>query len=1129
MNTELRHELKKIYWKTLGLRAVSGLVSFLTIAAWVFVVVVVWTALTNEPRLWQTVWVSRMTLVLWLGLFGYFVVYPLTRMPRFSRLALEVESRKDFKHIVAAGYEFSERNDISERYSPELVREVVRRAAKSISGLQVRFLFLEKRQLFVVPATYLVLIVMIALAFFSPTALFEAGERLLAPEDVAAVVGKANLFGSPGDITVLAGSDVEVKAFDFGESEETVALSYNLSEGFWKTEQTTQSDAEEFGGSLLDTYTFTFRDIRSSVNYYFQSGEVKSPTYRINVVHKPIVTALNVVLTPPEYTGEPADTLVDSGGNIQALEGTDVSVRALANNTLTAAMVKFGSGDMTPVDVVGKNFEFDFVALDDGSYSIFLEDDAGHKTDDPLVYSIEVYKDNPPVLDVLEPGPEATLPRNLTVDVGFIASDDYGVSRASVFYRKNGEEKFRRRPIPLRDDTGKREIAKAFEWDLSDVPLFPGNYIEYFLQVVDNNVVTGPGITKSPVFHIAVPTMADLFEKIKEEDSKRSDLLEQTVTESKDLKDRLEKLSREFKKTEKMDWAQKKEVDKAISSQEQIEEKLTDIQQSLEETLQSLSDNQMTSQEIGDKLEEIKRLIDDINDEALNKYVEELREAMEKLNPDEIQKALENLNVSAEELLESLERTESLLKQIQQEQQMEELVRETKSLMDEQEELSDKTSEAEAGDSDKMNELAEDQEGLSEKAQELADKLQEMAEQAQADAEAGDMSEDLSEQMEQTSQEFSESGASESMEEASDELKQGDKQQAQQSQEQAMDKMIALFTRLASMQMQMNAMAQQQTGGNLQRLAKSTLALSFKQEALTNRLRDQVATDETSDVRKLANDQQMYTRGVEQIANELHEISRRSLSVSESLLQLLGETVNNMRNTTLFLEQNKAFMGAASASQAVTSLNQATIELLTAAQSSMQGGGSGSMDKQMSAMQQMMQQQQQLLQESKALLQMRAAQEKLLQERQAAIERLAGQQRSIQDTAKKMEKDLKDNKRILGRMDKVQEEMQEVIRDLESGVLDEQTIRNEERILSRLLDANRSVHSRDYEKKRLSTTGEDIFSDANDASMSKPTSQLLREEIRRAMSLKAPGEFEDLIKLYFRALAEEASAATTGE
>ena len=140
----------------------------------------------------------------------------------------------------------------------------------------------------------------------------------------------------------------------------------------------------------------------------------------------------------------------------------------------------------------------------------------------------------------------------------------------------------------------------------------------------------------------------------------------------------------------------------------------------------------------------------------------------------------------------------------------------------------------------------------------------------------------------------------------------------------------------------------------------------------------------------------------------------------------------------------------------------------------------------------------------------------------AAFEhRLAGQQRSLKEMADQIAKDLK-GERPLGRMDKVIEQMEEVIRDLEGGTLDEGTVRNEERIVSRLLDANRSVHTRDYEKKRTSETAQDIFSESIGVDPSKPMSQLLREEIRRAMSLKAPGEFEDLIKLYFRALAEEA-------
>jgi hypothetical protein len=432
--------------------------------------------------------------------------------------------------------------------------------------------------------------------------------------------------------------------------------------------------------------------------------------------------------------------------------------------------------------------------------------------------------------------------------------------------------------------------------------------------------------------------------------------------------------------------------------------------------------------------------------------------------------------------------------------------------MDAQEELNQKTAETDAGEAEKMGELSDEQKKLAEKADELAAKLENMAK--------GSDSEDLAQQMENAAKQLSENNAM-AMREAAGQLRQQKQQEAMQKQEQVASDLIALFRRVASAQMQMQAMAQRRTSENLQRLAKSTLALSFRQEAFTGKLRDFVAAEDPSGVRVLAAEQQSYATATQQIAEELSEIAQKSLAVSEVLLQLVGETLDEMTSTLVFMEQDKAFLSAASASEAVTSLNKATIELLTAASQSM-GGGGGSASQQMNALQQMLQQQQQILRESQAMLQMRAAQEQLLQERMANIERLAGEQRSLREMAEKMQKDLDANKRVLGRTEKLMQDMDEVIRDLDSGVLDEETVRNQEKILSRLLDANRSVHSRDYEKKRESTTAGDVFSDPAGLEGTTPSSQQLREEIRRAMLLKAPGEFEDLIKLYFRALAEEA-------
>jgi len=168
-------------------------------------------------------------------------------------------------------------------------------------------------------------------------------------------------------------------------------------------------------------------------------------------------------------------------------------------------------------------------------------------------------------------------------------------------------------------------------------------------------------------------------------------------------------------------------------------------------------------------------------------------------------------------------------------------------------------------------------------------------------------------------------------------------------------------------------------------------------------------------------------------------------------------------------------------------------------------------------MQQPLSGEQDIVKQTRELL---ALQEKLRMERQAQMQRLAAAQRSLQELAREIERRAEKEKGLLGRMDRIEEEMEEVLRDLEGGNVDERTLEHEERILSRLLDAQRSIHSRDYERKRESKTAADIESRGGKRKAEKTEAMKLREQIRKAMKLRGPAEFEELIRLYFRAIAQ---------
>jgi len=1124
--TELRRYLKKILLRTAVLHTVSGLVSFVALGAWVFLALMVWTSVSPLPGLGFATFVGRASVVVLAGLFAYFVLWPLIRMPRLERLASEVENRKDLKELVRAAFEFSSDDSASRRYSPDLVKEVIRQAVERISGLEVRFLFLSRKDLALMPVAYGALIVLLVLSISRPTLVIDTGRRIAKPAEVAARDHRANIHATPGNLTVLAGSDVTVAGLDLGQTKEAVTVSYNLAEDFWKTEPTEKKEPAVGtpGDAAFNRYEYTFADLRHTVSYFFQSGDYKSKTYTITVVHKPILTDLELTLTPPAYTNEPQTVLSDNGGNVQALEGTRVAVKGTSNNPLSGAWVRFDDGDEKAVDFDGHEVSFGFTALEDGQYSVLLADSIGYKTGDPLLYTVEVFKDHAPSLDVVEPGGDTAMPRNQKINVGFIASDDYGVRNAAIHYRRGGEAEFQRVGVPLGDQAGAREVAAAYQWDLSDVTLFPGNFIEYYVEVADNNVVTGPGVTRSRTFQITVPTMAQLYDKVQEEEAQRSDMFEQAIQESKDFRERLEKITREFIKTEKMEWSQKKEIDKAVEKQASVDEKIDQIKQSLDETLQQMSDNEMTSQKIGEKLEEIRDLLDQIDSKELQEYMKELQEAVEKLKPEDIRKALENINTTAEEMLEKLERTASLLKQIQKEQKMEELVRKSRDLMNEQKDLADETAGADADDQGQMEDLARRQDELAKKADEMKDAVDQMAQEAD-DAETSEQMENMSQQLQQSQ------GPQQNMRQASKSMRKQQKPGAMQEQQKAMDKLISLFqqSQQAQQAMQMNQM--RAMAANFQKFAKRTLELSFKQEALAQSLGEENATDQTPQTQEGAHKQMSYLRATQHVANEIAKMAGMSTQVPPRLMEALGQALDHMQNSVLFLEQNKSFMSTAYANNAVESLNEATIEMLRSAKQCSSGSPQpGSQSAMQTMMQQLIPRQQDILQQTQSMMEMQKLVEQARQERQAQLDRLAGQQRSLKEIAEQIKKTSRDNpNNTLGRLDRTIEDMEAVVDALQQGALDEDLVNREQRILSRLLDAQRSVHTRDYEKKRESTTAEDMFSKSLGDGKQEPVSQTLREEIRRAMQLKAPGEFEDLIRLYFRALAEETQTAPKAE
>jgi O6-methylguanine-DNA--protein-cysteine methyltransferase len=147
---------------------------------------------------------------------------------------------------------------------------------------------------------------------------------------------------------------------------------------------------------------------------------------------------------------------------------------------------------------------------------------------------------------------------------------------------------------------------------------------------------------------------------------------------------------------------------------------------------------------------------------------------------------------------------------------------------------------------------------------------------------------------------------------------------------------------------------------------------------------------------------------------------------------------------------------------------------------------------------------------------------KLSPEEQAKLGRIAADQgraqKSMEDLAKE-QKSADGKKQGLGSLEKIAEEMKESITDLKNNNITPETMKRQERILSRLLDATKSINDRDYEKTRESQTGKNYTKTSpGQLDLKSKDKESSLQDLLRSIQQGYTKDYETLIKQYFEAL-----------
>jgi hypothetical protein len=848
-------------------------------------------------------------------------------------------------------------------------------------------------------------------------------------------------------------------------------------------------------------YTYTFRKVQKDFDFHFDAAGFKSNTYDVEVVNRPSLLDFEVNINYPAYLHKSNENL-ENVGNLSVPEGTVIEWSLNVKDT-DSVLFRF-DGDahkhLAEKSLITGAYNHSHRMRTAGNYQIFLHNQHSSNKDG-ISYYVNVIPDKYPTI-ALEQYKDSTL-YNYLVLGGNIA-DDYGISALKVFYKvQRADDKNTQalayRSIALPVSPNQAIQSFYYQWQTDTLRLQPGDKIEYYVQVWDNDGVNGAKSARTGVQNYAVPTKQAIEKEIDNAVEKTEAQLDKTLEKAKKLRQELNALENRLKNKKDLDFQDKKQMEDLLKKREEL---MNEIQQ-LQQQNQSMTEKQQRfdeqKPEMSQKMQELQKMMNELLDPETNKYYEELKKLLEQNQEDRMLEKLDQLRNKEKNMEKELERMKDLFKKLQLEAKLDKQIEELKKLAEKQDDLAAKTEKQKPEDKNKDdkgkdkdskdkenkdgkdNKDAKDKEG---KDKENKDKEGLQKEQEKLKKEFEDIKKDLKD-VEKESKELKDSekmdtdekeqeDISQEQDNSMEKMEQGENEKAAKSQKNAAKKMKKLAAKLSSMKMNMQMKETQENIDDLRNILENLVHLSFDQERVMKDFRGVNLADPR--FVKLSQEQLKLQDDAKVIEDSLYALSRRVLQIQSFVTRELNGMKSNMDQSVRFIKERRLTQATAKQQFAMTSINNLALMLSESLKQmqqqmmamSMPGSGKGKQkgDKPMPGMGE---QQQQLNSQMEQLGKSGKSGKAMSEE----LARLAAQQGALRKMLQEMANKLKGTekgKQMGGTLGDLMQKMEETEEDLVNKRLNQNTINRNKEMLTRLLESEKAMKEQEEEQKRKSET-----------------------------------------------------------
>lgn len=815
-------------------------------------------------------------------------------------------------------------------------------------------------------------------------------------------------------------------------------------------------------------FSYTFSNLQKNTDFQFVTDEVQSTFYTLNVLPKPVTLGFEMHLHYPGYLNKP-DEVIDNIGNATVPEGTQIQWHFYTKNSDNLVFIM---NDVQKVlDSENDNYLITTKAVNSFTYSIFNKNKYFTSTD-TLTDEITVIKDMYPEIFV-----ESQKDSSYQDRIYFKGNikDDYGFSGLKFVYSRynaDGKQVESGKSINIPIQNGVTIQDFYYYIDPSTFNLNPGEKVDYYFQVSDNDGVNGHKSSKSIVSTFRLRTMEeidkDLDKAEKQTKADYNDLIDQS---SKLMKD-IEKLQMQILQEKEMSWQDKKKLEQLMDQYRKLEEQVNQLKQQQENQQNLESQYKDIDSDIIKKEKELQKRMDQVLSDEMKQMMQKIQEMM-KSNPNQTQNQMNKMKQSAKDINKTLDQQLQLYKQLELEKKVNEAVQDLQNLSDELKKNAQKT-----------NDRQSNKEGVLQKQNEIQQKFNEIKKDLN---EINQLNKQLEEPANLKSTQELQNEIDQKLQQSQQNLNNNNRSKSSENQNKAAESMEQLAEQLNK---DFNESELEQVSEDIETIRQildNLVNISFNQEEILSKTKTVKGASPV--LSEIMTKQHKVKNDMKQIEDSLNALARRQMAVKPFIQKEVSKIQDYMESNNNFLQNRQTTFAAKDQQFILTSMNNLALMLKESmkemkkkqseCKSKCNKAGNGSCNKpggkgksKKTSARELQQQLNRQMEALKKSMEQNGKQGQTGQQQKMSEQfaKMAAQQEAIRkmledyDNAQKSQNGVGDKT-----LEQLIEEMKKTEKELVNRTITQQTLQRQQSITTRLLQSERADMQREKDEERKST------------------------------------------------------------